>query len=186
MLSTFTNLTKILVVGAASSVFALQLINPGQASASVGQDFLANSVSISSGKLELSSFSSNVGENDSREGIVSQPQVNDQPFVIAKPINETFDDAFYYNSESTLDNWGVLGQLNFIFGWQNFEGSFPENQIYRDAELVNIVHRDAMRQQNQSDPTIRTRDLNNPFDTSVQQNPGYISPSSSSGTNDYF
>ena len=182
MLSTFTNLTKILVVGAASSVFALQLINAGKAVASVDRDFLANPVSTSSGKLALSSLSANVGENDSKEKIVSQPQVNGKPFPIAESIDQTFNRAFFHNGESTLESWGVLGQLNFIFGWYEFEGSYLENQLYRDAELLNIVHQDAMKQQNQSNPIIRTRDLNNPFDTSVQENPDYISPS----RNDYF
>ncbi len=49
------------------------------------------------------------------------------------------------------------------------------NMITRDAKLTETLYYDVMQQQ-QSGPLIRTQDLPNPFDTSLQENPSYLSP----------
>jgi hypothetical protein len=52
-----------------------------------------------------------------------------------------------------------------------FKNSFPENEIARDAELINTVYRDALYQQTNNDPYIRTPDLPNPYNTSLLMSP---------------
>ena len=48
---------------------------------------------------------------------------------------------------------------------------FPENQISRDGERIHRLHVDLLNQQVSSDPLIRTADLPNPFNLSVQTLP---------------
>ncbi len=160
----FTNLIKVLVVSAASSVLAVQTVNSGVASASNNRNFPQNGTSVLSDKLTVSSSS-----EISREKHPNQ-------FLIAESIPDVIDRTMFFNTETTLENWTMRRQLNLLFGWYNFEGSYPENEIFRDAELVNIVHYDLRRQQGQSDPPIRTRDLANPFATSIVERPCYIRP----------
>ncbi len=130
----FVNLIPILVISAASSVFASEAL----------------------AQTELTDE--------------SQP-------VRLETVPEVFNRAFYHGLGDTIEQFSLGGQLNFIFGWRAFpQGSFPENQIAREARLVNILSRDVFNQQNSNGPIIRTRDLNNPFNTSVQQSPEYLTP----------
>lgn len=66
------------------------------------------------------------------------------------------------------------GQLNTIFGWRKFpQGSYPENNITEDGLLLYAILSDYFRQLQEREPIIRTRDLANPFDTSLRENPQY-------------
>jgi hypothetical protein len=74
------------------------------------------------------------------------------------------------------DYTNILGQLNTLFGWRTFpEGSYFDNMVTRDAKLIETLYYGVMQQQ-QAGPLIRTQDLPNPFDTSLQENPSYLSP----------
>ena len=93
------------------------------------------------------------------------------------PINlkELMNKAFWENSGDFFEQATIDNQLNFFMGWRNFpEGSCPENSIARDGLLINIIVEDYFKQLVEREPTIRTRDIENPFNTSVQQNPSYI------------
>lgn len=83
--------------------------------------------------------------------------------------------AYYSNDGDFFRNRGVVGQLNWLFG------PFVENQVTGDGAAVNRVYQDALRQQNSSDPTVRTADLENPYNTSLQLLPT-ASPSSTLST----
>ena len=63
-----------------------------------------------------------------------------------------------------------MGVLNTIIGFKGF----PENQISNDGKLIDMVYEDAIKQQSQAVSPIYTRDLTNPYSTSLQENPGYI------------
>lgn len=90
-------------------------------------------------------------------------------------VNELIDRSFFSNSGSFAEQVSIEGQLNLIFGFENFpEGSYPENNIVRDSILLNAVVKDYFKQLEQREPTIRTRDLPNPFTSSLQQNPSYL------------
>lgn len=94
-------------------------------------------------------------------------------------LAETFERAFFDNMDSFYESTDPIDQLNTQLGIIPFKipAAFPENQIARDAKLVNILYTDAMKQQS-SLPPVRTRDLSNPFDTSLRENPNYIRPAS--------
>ncbi len=67
------------------------------------------------------------------------------------------------------------GFLNTMFGWKSFpQGSYPENQITEDSLMMYTILTDYYKQLSETNPTIRTRDLANPFDTSVNQNSDYV------------
>ncbi len=90
-------------------------------------------------------------------------------------LPELMNQAFWENSGDFFEQASALGQLNFIFGWGDFpEGSYAENSVARDSLLMYVIVSDYFKQLQRREPTIRTKDLTNPFDTSVQQNPSYL------------
>jgi hypothetical protein len=97
-------------------------------------------------------------------------------------LSETFNRAFSHNSGDYFEGTDQVGQLNTIFGFLPFQfpASFPENQITRDGELIEVIYKDAMAQQS-SLPDVKTRDLANPFNTSLRENPNYLRPAAADG-----
>ena len=83
----------------------------------------------------------------------------------AESIPETFKKAYFSNTGDSFDNGTILGQLKFITGI----GGFAETKIAEDGRLIDIIYHDVMEQQTESGPRIVTRDLMNPFDTSVAE-----------------
>ena len=83
---------------------------------------------------------------------------------------EVFEKAFFEHSGDAFQNTGIISQLNTILGFNRF----PEKQITLDGKLVNILYRDGMQTQAGSGTPMKTRDLINPYTTSLQENPGYI------------
>lgn len=83
--------------------------------------------------------------------------------------------TFFQESGTIYQQATIGGQLNFLLGWKNFPvGSFPENNILRDALLMNVLRYDYFKQMAESDPIVRTRDLPNPFSSSINDNPSYV------------
>jgi hypothetical protein len=86
--------------------------------------------------------------------------------------NEVFEKAFYENYPDFYNNDGLFREIDWIFGSGSlFKNSFPENEIERDAKLVNILYQDMLSKQTTSDPYIRTPDLPNPYNTSLLASP---------------
>jgi hypothetical protein len=86
--------------------------------------------------------------------------------------NDVFNRAFFKNDRTFYGNNSLGRQIDWMFGPGSlFKNSFPENEIARDAELVNNVYRDVMNQQVSNDPYIRTPDLPNPYNTSLMMSP---------------
>jgi len=75
------------------------------------------------------------------------------------------DRNFYENSTPKRQLDAFLGSGS------GFRNSFPENEIARDAELVNTLYRDVLVQQSMNDPYLRTPDLPNPYGTSLLMSP---------------
>lgn len=150
MSTKLTAFIKILVVSAASSVFALQPLTPT--------------------KAEINAQPTNETKA-SREIILAQNQ-NDYQFPFLLSVPEALQRVFFFDSGTTIDNWKFIRQIDLILGISNFpQGSYPELEIFRDAELVDIFYRDVLAQQTISDPVIRTRDLPNPFTDSLFGHP---------------
>lgn len=85
---------------------------------------------------------------------------------------EVFNRVYFTNDPDFFHNDSAGRQLNFMFGIGSLlRNSFPENEITRDAELIDSLYKDTLKQQVSSGPIIRTRDLPNPYETSVLQNP---------------
>ncbi len=83
----------------------------------------------------------------------------------AETANDAFERAFFRHDRNFYENTSYSRQLNSLLG------PFPENEIARDAELLNTLYRDVLTQQVGNDPYIRTPDLPNPYSTSVLMSP---------------
>jgi hypothetical protein len=102
---------------------------------------------------------------------------NAQP-TEADSLQDAFLRAYYRYDGNYFSNRGVLGQLNWLLG------PFIENEITGDGRAVNRIYRDALRQQTANDPTIRTPDLENPYNTSLLLIPSLTPASSLSTSNE--
>ena len=152
---------KVFFVSAASSLLALQ-------------PFAATAAEVNF-EVELSNNSARAEDINERETLLAQNQPDYQfPFLLSLP--EGLERLFFHHSGTTLNNWKFIPQVELILGLGNFpQGTYPELQIYRDADLVDIFYRDSLAQQTLSDPTIRTRDLPNPFSDSLFQHSNCLS-----------
>lgn len=104
---------------------------------------------------------------------IAEPTSSSQPSG-KETISETFNRAFFKNDPDFFRNRSFGRQLDFILGTPSLRGnSFPENEISRDAEVVDIVYQDGLEQQVSSGPIIRTRDLPNPYETSILRSPRF-------------
>lgn len=84
-------------------------------------------------------------------------------------INEQFERAFFRSSDTFYQNRSIFDQISYYL----LPMTYPERQAERDAERVNKLYRAVMEVQTSSDPLIRTRDLTNPFNESLQTMPSY-------------
>ncbi|MGH2414708.1 MAG: iron uptake porin, partial [Microcystaceae cyanobacterium] len=99
-------------------------------------------------------------------------------------LADVFNRAFFNSTGQFFDQVNLSGQFNAMFGWRSFpQGSFRENQITDDAETLSVLMRDVLKQQSNGTPPLRTRDLANPFDTSLRDNPSYLSPAEQRSAN---
>ena len=85
-------------------------------------------------------------------------------------LKDSFQEAFFKHSGTAFRNDGYIDQLNHIFGFNRFS----EVQISKDGELVDFIYEDGLKQQSATGEPMRTRDLTNPFTTSLQENPSYL------------
>ncbi|MEH2382364.1 MAG: hypothetical protein V7K27_26345 [Nostoc sp.] len=86
--------------------------------------------------------------------------------------NDVFERAYFRHDRNFYENASFKRQLDsFLGSGSSFGGSFPENEIAHDAELVNTLYHDVLTQQVGNDPYIRTPDLPNPYDTSLIMSP---------------
>ncbi len=61
-----------------------------------------------------------------------------------------------------------MSQINTIVGFTGF----PEQHISSDGNAVDNVYRAGMKQQSATGMKMITRDLENPYNTSLRENPG--------------
>ena len=86
-----------------------------------------------------------------------------------KPLDEQFEDAYFSNGKNAFVQSGALSQIDTILGFTGF----PEQHIGRDAKAVDRVYQQGMAKQSSMGTRIMTRDLANPYDTSIRENPSY-------------
>ena len=90
-----------------------------------------------------------------------------------EPLPTVFNRAFYNDTGRFYDITDLSGQANKIFGWRSWTGSYFDNQIANDGQTFEAVYDDALRQQT-AGTRIRTRELSNPFNRTLQDNPSYL------------
>ncbi len=86
--------------------------------------------------------------------------------IVVESIPRRFERAFFQNSGDFYLNRTILRQVQFVFGL-----GYPENEIQDDANIINGLYRELSNQQNSSDPILRSPDIRNPYDTSIQAVP---------------
>jgi hypothetical protein len=102
---------------------------------------------------------------------IAQPTLSTQPSG-NETISETFNRAFFRNDPEFFRNRSIKRQIDLILGPGSLlRNSFPENEILRDAKLVDILYQDVLEQQASSDPIIRTPDLPNPYESTILVSP---------------
>lgn len=85
-----------------------------------------------------------------------------QDVLVIENIPEFVNQVFNAESNNFYDNNTIERQVRTIFGVP-----YPEKAIANDAELLNVVSNGLQREQT-SGPPLLTRDLDNPFDTSLR------------------
>lgn len=88
----------------------------------------------------------------------------------AMTLDEAFTDAYFKRGKNAFVQQSFLGQLNTIVGFTGF----PEKQIAADAKAVYNLYQTAMERQVKAGMPIYTKDLVNPYETSLLENPSYI------------
>jgi len=95
----------------------------------------------------------------------------DTQFQRPQTTADRFQEIFYSNDKPFFENRSVIRQLDTIFGFGSFKNSFVENEIHADTQAIQEFYVEALANQVASDPIVRTRDLPNPYETSILQSP---------------
>ena len=85
------------------------------------------------------------------------------------PLTDAFEAAYYENGENAFMQSSMLGQINTIVGIPKF----PEQDIAADAKQVHSLYETALEKQTSAGERLITKDLDNPYDTSLRVNPRY-------------
>lgn len=97
---------------------------------------------------------------------IAGPKSSTQPKA-AQTLAETFEQAFFANDPAFYRNRSLGRQLDWMFGFKGY----TESEINRDAASVHNLYQSSLKQQASSNPAIRTRDLPNPYETSILTSP---------------
>ena len=84
-------------------------------------------------------------------------------------LPEAFNNAYFKKGKNAYRQSSIFGQINTITGFTGF----PEQQISTDGEAVDSVYQAGLKQQSTTGMRMMTRDLENPYDTSLKENPSY-------------
>ena len=97
---------------------------------------------------------------------IAGPKSSTQPKA-DRTLAETFEQAFFANDPAFYRNRSLGRQLDWMFGFKGY----TEAEINRDAASVHNLYQSSLKQQNSRVPAIRTRDLPNPYETSILTSP---------------
>ncbi|MGB5636601.1 MAG: serine/threonine protein kinase [Waterburya sp.] len=84
-------------------------------------------------------------------------------------LPEAFEDAYFKKGKNAFEQSSILGQLDAAFGFTGF----PEQHISADGEAVDNVYQAGLKRQSANAIRFMTRDLENPYETSLKENPSY-------------
>ena len=86
-----------------------------------------------------------------------------------EPLHEAFKDAYYTKGKNAFQQSSIFGQINTIAGFTGF----PEQHISTDGKAIDKLYLESLNRQASSGDALVTRDLQNPYDTSLRENPSY-------------
>lgn len=86
-----------------------------------------------------------------------------------KPLDEAFQDAYFSYGKNAFTQSNALSQIDTILGFTGY----PDQHINRDGKAVDKVYQEGMAKQSSMGSRIMTRDLPNPYDTSIRESPSY-------------
>ncbi len=92
-------------------------------------------------------------------------------FTQYETLADRFEQVFYSNDKDFSQNRSLGRQLDFILGFGSLNNSFVDNEINADTRAITILYKDELLKQGSSDRVVRTRDLPNPYNTSILQSP---------------
>lgn len=84
-------------------------------------------------------------------------------------VEQRFEDAYFSHGKNAFAQSNILGQIDTLLGFTGF----PEQHISRDAKTVDNLYQETMAKQSSLGSRIITRDVANPYDTSLRENSGY-------------
>ncbi|MDJ0569751.1 MAG: serine/threonine protein kinase [Pleurocapsa sp. MO_192.B19] len=85
------------------------------------------------------------------------------------PLDEAFEEAYFTKGKNAFQQSNIFGQINTILGFTGF----ADQHITSDGKAVDNLYQKGMEQQTATGMRIITRDLANPYDTSLRENPSY-------------
>lgn len=104
---------------------------------------------------------------------ISPAQAESEPSNYETTSN-AFVKAYFHNDPNFYENGSFKRQVEALIGSPSKYGSsFTDNEIAKDAQLMNILYQDVLAQQSTNDPYLRTPDLPNPYDSSLLMSPRY-------------
>lgn len=93
----------------------------------------------------------------------------DQVKAEMQPLPKAFENAYFKNGPNAFRQSSIFEQINNIVGITGF----PEQDVAGDAEAVDDVYQAGLEKQSATGMKTITRDLENPYDTSLLENPSY-------------
>ena len=84
-------------------------------------------------------------------------------------LGEQFKEAYYSHGKNAFIQGNIISQFNTIVGFTGY----PEQHVNRDAQAVDNLYQIGIKKQSAMGERIITRDLPNPYDTSIRENPSY-------------
>jgi len=84
-------------------------------------------------------------------------------------LPEAFDNAYFKKGKDAFRQSSIVSQFDSIVGFTGF----PEGHISADGKAIDDVYQEGLIQQSATGMRIVTRDLENPYDTSLKENPSY-------------
>ena len=102
----------------------------------------------------------------------AKDHVDHNDFDTTLNVEELINEVSWRRDGDFFEDVKPSGFLDTMFGWSSFPlGSYPETEITRDALILYTIMNDYYKQQQEDDPVLRTRDLPNPFTTSLRDEP---------------
>lgn len=82
-------------------------------------------------------------------------------------LDEAFEAAYFDNGKNAFQQSTIWGQINTIFGFTGFS----DQHIAGDAKQVHLLYELGLERQTSTGEPLITRDLVNPYNTSLRENP---------------